>query len=452
MGLPDLTGGITKGIQSIGEGLTEFAFGRDPKVDITERGTLSPEQEEALKKLLAGGVTTPNQVTSSPVNVTGIQAPTLGSTPTATAGTATAPTAATAGKASRATIDESGLSLDAVEKLRSELATGQAAQLFGNVAARAADPSARKEHFETQVQPLEEQAQGALKTVGRQFGEGGFFSSDRAQQDQAIFDAFAKAESQLLSELIREDEGRALEAATGLGTLKSTEAGLLSNQLGIEAGLTTAQLQSDTQTNTAQLGADTQISLGNLQSGTQVSLANLDANTKTELANLGVKSDADLAVLQAQVQTQVANLNAQLEAAIASGNNELAAQVQNQLAQMQSQQLFQQLLGVQTKENIVLNQAGTQGQIGSTIGAGIGTFAALSDRRLKYDIKEHFMLPIGVPFVSWRWRSNGKPGYGVIAQDLLRVFPAAVGIFRGWLFVNYDMIFKQASNFWTTGR
>jgi len=365
-------------INSFGEGLTEFAFGRKPKTDITERGTLTPEQEQALKALLAGGVVSPDQVNSSQIKVGGIISPGAIPANTATAGTATAPEDASAGKVNKATIgtpdslvkkvDESGLSLSAVDKLRSELASGKAAKLYGNVADRAADPEARKAYFESQTQPLVEQAQGALKTVGRQFGEGGFFSSDRQAQDKNIQEAFAKAQGQVLSQLINQDEQRALDAATGLGTLQSTEAGLLSNQLGIEAGLATSQLQSDTSTNIAQGQLDTQTNLANLSSGTQLSLADLDANTKTELANLGVKSDADLATLQAQVQTQVANLNARLQAAIASGNNELAAQTQNQLAQMQSQQLFQQLLGVQGKENIVLNQGGTQGQIGPAIG------------------------------------------------------------------------------------
>jgi hypothetical protein len=109
------------------------------------------------------------------------------------------------------------------------------------------------------------------------------------------------------------------------------------------------------------------------------------------------------------------------------------------------QQLQQMLLGTQTKENIVLNQGGTDGQGGGLLGG------LLSDRRLKYTIRELLMLPIGIPLVSWRWKSNGLWSFGVIAQDLQKVMPEAVIRIGRWLGVDYRKVWAQVSQNWTGG-
>lgn len=241
-------------IDDILSGAGEFALGKEGSVDTQTLATLTPEQQEALKRAL----------TTGPVQTGAIEGQT----------------------------GEAGLALDDVAALRAEIASGQAGQTFGAVAERATDPEARKSFFESQLKPLEETAQESLQTVGRQFsGAGGFFGSERQAQDVKIQEAFAGAQANLLQNLIREDEDRALTAATGL------------------AGQESQQLQA---------------------------------------------------------------LNIQLQGALASGNMEQVAQIQQAQQELQAQQLFQQLLGVKGFENVVTAQQGTQGQLGTVLGAAAG--------------------------------------------------------------------------------
>lgn len=203
----------------------EIFLGRDPQIDIVEEGTLTPEQEAVLKALLAAGPQAAGQVTGGQIDV-------------------------------------SQLSLDDLANLRASIAGGQASQTFGAITERAQDPEARQEAFEAQSQPLIEEAQRATKTVGREFGEGGFFSSERQQADKDVAQAFARAETELISKLIREDEDRAIAAATGLTQIDQIQAQLATTQLQVE-------LQAAIASGNNELAAQIQNSINQLQSQAQ---------------------------------------------------------------------------------------------------------------------------------------------------------------------------------------
>lgn len=250
-------GSIFGGVgETVGGGIHDFWMGKDPVVTVGQESTLTPEQNILLQQLIAGG-----RFNASAV-----------------------------GGAN----NEMGLALDDLAKLRSEIASGKAAGTFGAVADRAQDPEARAQYFKEQSAPLEAAARENLKGVGRGFSDTGFFSSDRQAADLGVQKAFTDAQAKLMSDIINQDEDRALTAATGL------------NQVD---------------------------------------------------------------------QTQLAALQTQLQGAISSGQMDQAAEIQNQLAQLQSQQLYQQLLGVQGVENIVLNEGGTGGQGGGILGGIAGKIA-----------------------------------------------------------------------------
>ena len=253
------------------EGLKDFAIGREGEVSTQNLDLLTPEQRQALIDQLSNGPVSSNGVTG------------LAQDQTRTLADGTTENAS-----------EVGLALDDVASLRSKIAGGKAQQAFTDVADRAGDSDAQAEFFKQQLAPLQEVAQESLQTVGRDFsGSGGFFGSERQTADEGVQRAFAGAQSKLMSDLINQDQDRALQAATGL------------------AGQEGQQLQA---------------------------------------------------------------LQVQLQSALAAGNMEQVAQIQNQQAQIQAQQLYQQLLGVQSSENVVTATSGSNGALGGIIGSVAGAF------------------------------------------------------------------------------
>lgn len=84
------------------------------------------------------------------------------------------------------------------------------------------------------------------------------------------------------------------------------------------------------------------------------------------------------------------------------------------------------------------------GQLGGTL----GSLFALSDVRAKRAIRRYALevLP-GVPLASWEYlHQPGRRHVGVIAQDVLRVMPAAVAVGEdGLLRVNYGLLLRRAA-------
>jgi hypothetical protein len=84
---------------------------------------------------------------------------------------------------------------------------------------------------------------------------------------------------------------------------------------------------------------------------------------------------------------------------------------------------------------------GGPGAMDYAMQAGMMYAMMKSDERLKADIVRHELEVIpGVKFATWKWRATGRPGAGVIAQDVEKVLPAAVGEIDSYKAVNYAML------------
>jgi len=72
---------------------------------------------------------------------------------------------------------------------------------------------------------------------------------------------------------------------------------------------------------------------------------------------------------------------------------------------------------------------------------GLGAAALISDRRLKRDIRQIGMHPVGIPLYSYNY-VWGEPGVGVMADELEKVRPNAVLSHHpsGYKMVNYEAI------------
>lgn len=92
----------------------------------------------------------------------------------------------------------------------------------------------------------------------------------------------------------------------------------------------------------------------------------------------------------------------------------------------------------QYNQQMAAQQAGLGGLFGlaGTLGA-----AAISDRRMKHDIKRIGTLANGIATYVFSYLGEAKRRFGVMAQDVLKVKPEAVGATSdGTLYVNYKEI------------
>lgn len=80
---------------------------------------------------------------------------------------------------------------------------------------------------------------------------------------------------------------------------------------------------------------------------------------------------------------------------------------------------------------------GAGGTIGSLIGAGLSLF---SDRALKTDIVKVGSYPNGLPMYEFNYHGLPERWRGVMADDVEKKYPEAVGMRHGYKTVNYDMI------------
>jgi len=75
----------------------------------------------------------------------------------------------------------------------------------------------------------------------------------------------------------------------------------------------------------------------------------------------------------------------------------------------------------------------------ASLGGTLGSAYLLSDPRLKTDVKFLGMHPLGIGIYSWVYRW-GQKAVGVMADELLMVKPEAVGVWNGYLTVDYGRI------------
>jgi hypothetical protein len=71
--------------------------------------------------------------------------------------------------------------------------------------------------------------------------------------------------------------------------------------------------------------------------------------------------------------------------------------------------------------------------LGETVGA------MFSDARMKTDIRPVGLLDNGLPIYAYRFKSGGPTQIGLLAQDVAKAMPQAVGHHGGLLTVNYDL-------------
>ena len=79
--------------------------------------------------------------------------------------------------------------------------------------------------------------------------------------------------------------------------------------------------------------------------------------------------------------------------------------------------------------------------LGSLFGlAGAGAQLAFSDRRLKADIERVGQTSAGIPTYTFRYIWDNIKRFGVMADEVLKAIPEAVGVDRGYLTVDYGKV------------
>lgn len=75
-----------------------------------------------------------------------------------------------------------------------------------------------------------------------------------------------------------------------------------------------------------------------------------------------------------------------------------------------------------------------------SLGSGLAIGGMFSDRRLKWDVQRVGTHPLGIGLYSYRYKGSTGRHLGVIAQEVQRVKPQAVGECAGFLTVDYDQL------------
>ena len=93
-----------------------------------------------------------------------------------------------------------------------------------------------------------------------------------------------------------------------------------------------------------------------------------------------------------------------------------------------------------------LGGAALMGPFGGALGPGMKTASgwALSDRRVKTDIKKVGKLDSGLPIYKYRYKGGGLQQLGVMAQDVEKVQPEAVADIGGVKAVDYAAVTAAA--------
>ncbi len=95
--------------------------------------------------------------------------------------------------------------------------------------------------------------------------------------------------------------------------------------------------------------------------------------------------------------------------------------------------------------------ATSAGGLGSLLGTGIGAYAALSDERVKTNVKQIGVLNNGIKLYTFEYKDAYKmfgtgTQVGCIAQDVEKIMPEAVGeTADGIKYVNYSMVYEGAA-------
>ena len=374
-----------------------------------------------------------------------------------------------------------------LESIASEFKAGaeQATKKYGDYTKRAIgqfESAAGK--YQTAFEQVSQQASQRLGTADTDI-----LAQQRGQQLAGISQAYQESQKQLLATMSQRGLAGSGVEASQLANLSQQEAmakaGALSQsynqaiglsdqrrlqQVGLQQGVSQqgigvagqllanqqqyagTQLQGDFQRLQGVSGLQTQAAEGAYQSGRdaimtgyQAQMSNLQQQQAMEAQRLGTVYQGTTG----NVQQNIANLTSTSGVAqgvygqtsnLLSGAGQSAGQIASTAGST--------AVGIQG--NVLQAQAAAQqasaqsaAGIGSLFGAGLGAFAALSDKRLKTNIK-----PTGNKIgqfneYTWDWIEGHNYGYnkGVIAQEVAEIMPEAViTTDDGYLAVNYSMI------------
>tara|TARA_R110000868_G_scaffold140583_1_gene356341 strand:+ start:4894 stop:9420 length:4527 start_codon:yes stop_codon:yes gene_type:complete len=175
----------------------------------------------------------------------------------------------------------------------------------------------------------------------------------------------------------------------------------------------------------------------------------MGANTAQQLAALGQQQYT----MGANTANQIASLGAGAQTAGLQGAQaQLAAgQIQQQTDQAEDTALYNQFLQKQSypfqvaqfEANIAEGTGGLSGSTTTTRQPG-GFF---SDRRLKENVKEIGKTFDGQPIYSYRYKEgDSRTQIGLMAQDVEKKHPEAVGVAGGYRTVNYEKATEEAAD------
>jgi hypothetical protein len=161
----------------------------------------------------------------------------------------------------------------------------------------------------------------------------------------------------------------------------------------------------------------------------------LNSNTAAGLAGAGAIPGLALAPAQAQV---------------GAANAQQALPYQNLMAQLQAAGMLGGM-GSSTSGTSTGTATGTQTPANNPlmnilggVTAGAGLIGAFSDERLKEDVKPVGKLYDGQEVYSYRYRGDNVPQIGLLAQEVEKVAPEAVGEAGGFKTVRYDIATNRA--------
>jgi hypothetical protein len=172
-------------------------------------------------------------------------------------------------------------------------------------------------------------------------------------------------------------------------------------------------------------------------------MTNLGLNVTQNLAQLGQSSAAGTASAGLQTGARISGLEGQIGAAQAGGelaSGRALSGVFNLPAQFLGMQYGMQG-GAPGFTNLFGGGGGAiGGSLGGT-GAGIeSSFATVSDRRLKTNIHRISTRPDGLGVYEFKYIWGGGKHIGLMAQEVLGIYPEAVRSVGGYYTVDYSRV------------
>jgi hypothetical protein len=284
----------------------------------------------------------------------------------------------------------------------------------------------------TQAAMNQQQGQQLSQQQGEAIRAGAFGGQRAGLQRAALQGQQSLAQAQAISPLYQQNYQQALAAAqqqqgVGLGAAQANRAAVqnyaqqLGNlgQQGYQQGMGAAQQYGALGQQGYQQGVGTSQQLGNLaQQG-----YNMGAGTSAALAQLGTNAQqAGLAGAQAQLQ---------------------AGQQQQQTEQAGKQAMYNQFMQeqgypfqvAQFLANIATGTGALSGNQSTSTTTGGGGF--FSDKRLKENVQKVGETNDGQPIYRYNYKGDKRTQIGLLAQDVEKEHPEAVGLAGGYKTVDY---------------